>query len=124
MFMHLIFLWMKAGEVPWLNTTQKQQKREIYSSSSFPKQCQCPETWKTNFHLEISNEKRIKLKIPYKIIIEKDEEQDNVLIENKCIPERHAHRWNKNYNLLLQNELNDIKEMMLNMKEQRRIDEK
>ena len=30
MFMHLIFLWMKAGEVPWLNTTQKQQKREMY----------------------------------------------------------------------------------------------
>lgn len=63
-------------------------------------------------------------KIPYKIIIEKDGEEDNVLIENKCIPERHAHRWNKNYNLLLQNELNDIKEMMLNVKEQRRIDEK
>lgn len=36
--------------------------------------------------------KRTKLKIPYKIIIEKNGEQDNILIENKCIPERHAHR--------------------------------
>lgn len=68
--------------------------------------------------------KRTKLKIPYKIIIEKNGEQDNILIENKCIPERHAHRWNKNCNLLLQNELNDVKEVMLNVKEQRRIDKK